>query len=71
LSNESGGFEAGLVFGDDLWFETAMTVSRNLDWQFPEVAFECLAAFAIASIAACIGNGFMIGMPQMIGHFCL
>ena len=60
---------AGLVLGDELRLECAVSVAGNLDRQFAEVPFQRLPAFAIAGIAGRIGDRFILGVAQVLGHF--
>ena len=60
------------MLGHDLRFEAAFAVTRNLDRQFAELALECLAAAAVASVAAGVAAGVghrrMPFMAQVRGH---
>ena len=56
------------MLGHDLRFEAAFAVTRNLDRQFAELALECLAAAAVASVAAGVGHRRMPFMAQVRGH---
>ena len=48
------------MLGDELWLEAAFAVTRNLDGQFAELAFEGLAAFTVTGIAGSVGDGFVL-----------
>jgi hypothetical protein len=60
---------SGLVFWDQQRFKMALADSVNRNRQFTNVAFERLFAFAVAGIAAGMGDGIMLGMTQMVGQF--
>ena len=62
---------AGLVLGDDLWLEAAEAVAENFDSQFAKVALEGLLAFAIVGVASRVGNRFILGVAQVVGHLGL
>ena len=45
---------AGLVLGDQLRLKCAVTVARNFDWQFAELALQCLAALAVTQVPGAV-----------------
>jgi hypothetical protein len=62
---------AGLMFGNELRFEAAVAVPRNLKGQAAEIALERLGATAVACVAGFVGNRFVLAMSQMLSKFCL
>jgi hypothetical protein len=60
---------AGLVLGDDLGFKVAVAVTRDVDRQFAELAFEGLLATTVAGVARRVGDGRVALMTQVLGHF--
>lgn len=59
---------AGLVFGNKLRLKAGEPVTRNLDRQFAELAFEGFFAAAVAGVARRIGDGFVLAVPKVFGH---
>ena len=53
------------MFGYKLRLEAAVAVTRNLDGQDTKIAFECLGAAAIARVAAVVGYGLMLVVPEV------
>ena len=62
---------AGLVLGNDLRFERALAVTRDVDWQRAKIAFERFSAMAVAGLGAVAVDGAALVVAQVIGHFDL
>lgn len=61
----------GLMLGDELRLEAAVTVSGNLDGQFTELALERLLALAVAGIVGNVGHRSVTVVAQVLGQFGL
>jgi len=60
--------EPRLMFGQDLRFECAGAVARNLQFQFPEIPFYRLAARPIARIPAVVARRVVPLVSQVMGQ---
>ncbi|MPN06914.1 hypothetical protein SDC9_154171 [bioreactor metagenome] len=59
---------AGLVLGDELGLEAAVTVARHLDGQLAEIALEGLLALAVAGVASRVGHSLVAFMAQVLSQ---
>ena len=58
----------GLVLGDELGLEAAVTVAGHLDGQLAEIALEGLPALAVAGVATGVGNRLVAFMAQVLSQ---
>src|SRR5512137_383905 len=59
------------MLGDEQRLKSPLPITRDIQRQFAKVPFDRLAAFAIARIAALIGDRIMASMAEMVGQFGL
>ncbi|MNE31938.1 hypothetical protein D3C80_1255290 [compost metagenome] len=60
---------AGLMLGDQLRLEGGLTVARDVERQFAEVALQGFTAVTVARIGGSVGDRCAFVMPQVFGHF--
>src|SRR5258706_3924795 len=62
---------AGLMFGNELWFERALPVARNVERQLAEIPLQGLGAVAVTRVASGVGDGLAPVVTEVFAHFGL